>query len=221
MDKIRQYVEEIFEQAPKTNRAFELKEEIIANSNDKYNDLLAQGKTPEEAFKQVVAGIGDMNEFIDVLRAPDGKSEELRQAQQKKTALVVTIAVGLYIFAVILLIILEEALGVDDVISVSSFLGVCAIATCTLIYHFMSRPKYKKADETIVEEFKQWQSETKQSKALHNSIMSIVWILILIVYFVISFAFNSWPVSWIIFLVGLAIDQILRAIFSLKKSNGK
>jgi hypothetical protein len=39
-EKLRKSVEELFENAPKTHRATELKEELLANLTDKYDDLV-------------------------------------------------------------------------------------------------------------------------------------------------------------------------------------
>lgn len=39
-EKLKRYVDDIFENAPKTKKAYELKEEITSNLTDKYNDLV-------------------------------------------------------------------------------------------------------------------------------------------------------------------------------------
>jgi hypothetical protein len=43
-ERLRTYIESLFENAPKTRKAIELKEEILLNLTDKYNDLIAEGK---------------------------------------------------------------------------------------------------------------------------------------------------------------------------------
>lgn len=35
--------------------------------------------------------------------------------------------------------------------------------------------------------------------------------------FIVSFATFAWHVTWIIFLVGAAVDQIIRAVFALSR----
>ncbi len=39
-EKLKIYVDDIFENAPKTKKAYQLKEEITSNLTDKYNDLV-------------------------------------------------------------------------------------------------------------------------------------------------------------------------------------
>ena len=49
-DKLRGYVEALFEDAPKTKQIIEMQEEIIQNTTDRYDDLIREGKTSEAAF---------------------------------------------------------------------------------------------------------------------------------------------------------------------------
>ena len=46
---IRAYVDELFRDAPDTQRAYEMKVELVQNLVDKYNDLVASGKSEEDA----------------------------------------------------------------------------------------------------------------------------------------------------------------------------
>ena len=48
--RIRNYVNEIFKNAPKTPQAEEVKNEILGNTLEKYNELKAEGKDDETAL---------------------------------------------------------------------------------------------------------------------------------------------------------------------------
>ena len=61
----------MFENAPQTNRPRELKEELLANLMDKYNDLISSGKREEEAFNITISGIGDIDELVRELKEKD------------------------------------------------------------------------------------------------------------------------------------------------------
>ena len=63
-DKLREYVEMLFKGAPAAKQITEIKEEIIQNTIDRYDDLVRAGKTPESAFHIAVSGIGDVSELI-------------------------------------------------------------------------------------------------------------------------------------------------------------
>lgn len=43
-DKLRNFIESLFEDAPKNKQTIELKEEMLQNLIDKYNDLVDSGK---------------------------------------------------------------------------------------------------------------------------------------------------------------------------------
>ncbi|MCI8482639.1 MAG: hypothetical protein HFJ27_06335, partial [Clostridia bacterium] len=145
-EKIRKEVNILFENAPNTKRANDLKDEIISNAEDKYEDLLKQGKKEEEALKTVLQEIGDVDELIEELNRNNPIHTEYALEAKKKTGLVVSICVGLYILSVITCVVLEE-LGLPDFVTASGFLAVAGVSTCILIYHFMTKPKYTKYED--------------------------------------------------------------------------
>lgn len=70
-EKLQVKIDGLFENSPKNNRARELKEELMANLIDKYNDLIEKGKEEDEAVSLAVASIGDVDEVIRGLRQND------------------------------------------------------------------------------------------------------------------------------------------------------
>ena len=216
MEKLKKYIEDLFKDYPKTKKTRELKEELLADLSEKYNDLINDGKSEIDAYQEIIASIGDIDEIIETL--PDQKnttiSNDINNEQKKKTALTVSIAVGLYFIALIVVCITDE-MNLPDFISGTAFLGIAGVATCLLIYHFMSLPKYSKIDDTLVEEFKEWKASKDQKKAVKKSISSIIWSFIIIIYFIVSFIFGIWYISWVLFIVGGLIEAIVNLIFQL------
>lgn len=119
--------------------------------------------------------------------------------------------------SVVVVILLTSVLNVDETISACIMLTMDAIATCLIVYHFMSRPKYFKTDDSIVEEFKEWKSVNGKKNAVLKSIRSIVWTIIVVIYLLISFVFGRWDFTWIIFIIGAAIERIIILFFQLKE----
>ncbi|MDD7795845.1 permease prefix domain 1-containing protein [Clostridium sp. 'White wine YQ'] len=216
-EKLRERVEELFQDAPRTNRAYELKEEVLANLIDRYNDLIEQGKSENEAINSAMSGVGDVEELIRGLKQNDVFNYEEMRKERQKSALIISVSVGLYIMSVVVLLICNELLGINDAISVSLMLTIDAVATGLIIYNAMSKPKYIKEDNTMVEEFKEWKSTNRKKNGVMQSIKSIVWTLIVAIYLLISFVFNAWAFSWIIFIVGAAIERIITLSFQLKE----
>lgn len=67
MNKIESYIDKLFENAPKTSEAADLKEEITQNIIDKYDCFLSEGKNEDEAYYSAISTIGDINELIEQL----------------------------------------------------------------------------------------------------------------------------------------------------------
>jgi multidrug efflux pump subunit AcrB len=94
---------------------------------------------------------------------------------------------------------------------------IAAIATSLLVFSAMSRPKYRRSDNTIVEEFKEWKDTNNQNRQLYRSVVSAMWPLIVVIYLILSFVFGSWAYSWIIFLIGVALQHIIKLVFEMRK----
>ncbi|MCL2005263.1 MAG: DUF2807 domain-containing protein [Planctomycetaceae bacterium] len=63
-EKLRNHINILFAAAPKTAKTGEIKEELLTNLNDKYNDLLANGYDSTAAFHIALSGIGDIDELL-------------------------------------------------------------------------------------------------------------------------------------------------------------
>ncbi len=215
-DKLYRYVNNLFEDAPKNKKTYDLKEELLSNLDAKYTDLMSDGYPEDEACNIVISSIGDVDELINRLNSPDEFNSDLIDERKKKSALLVAVAVGLYILSPCFIIIFDILSLNEDLGIIPMFICI-AIATGILIYTGMTSPKYLKKDETLVEEFKEWKAANSENVRIKKSITSAMWITIVAIYLVISFYFNAWPFSWIIFVIGAAIDQIISAAFDLKK----
>ena len=212
--RLQAYLDQIFADAPKTKRAYDLKEELYANLCDKYNDLIGQGKSEEESYESAVRSIGDVGELLSRISDEPYESEESR----KKTALIVAACVGMYIFTLVVMIVLGE-MPVYDFVPGVVFFTLAGIPTCVLIYHFLSRPKYQKKDSTVVEEFKQWSAKTERNEQIFGAVSSVFWLLVVAIYFIFSFALRAWAYSWIIFILAAAVQNILRIVFNVTPQN--
>ena len=209
-------MDSLFEDAPKTKRVVELKEEILQNLIDKYNDLLMEGKSEEAAYNIAVASVGDVSGLLQDLKAVESPvmrqaSEEELDRGRKRNALFISIAVALYILCVIPVMLLEDVGGI-----ILMFV-MAAVATALLIYNSMTKVKYNKTDDTVVEEFREWKADNKAHRQAYNAVSSAVWTLTVALYFIISFTTMAWHITWIIFLIAAAVTSIIKAIFDLRK----
>jgi len=220
-DKLRRYVDSLFEETTPTRKSVELKEEMIQNLNDKYQDLISDGKTNEAAYNIAVAGIGDISELLNELetdRTQQTYRKEEIETYSKKSALLTAIAVMMYILSPLSLIILSYTnIFNSDVIGLPIFFVMVAGATGLLIYNNMTRPKYEEQKGSIVEDFREWQSDGKERKQMRKAISSALWSITVLVYLVISFWTFQWHITWIIFIISGVLESLINVMFQIKK----
>jgi len=219
-DRIRRHVDELFYETTPTRKAVELKEEMIQNLSDKYRDLIGEGKTEEAAYNITIAGIGDISTLLAELEKDMTNMEFTQEMQdaRRKSALLTAVAVMMYILAALPLIILT-IFGVNMAVPMGllALFIMVAGATGLLIYNSMTKPTYN--SETMVEEFREWQTEDRDRRGLRKAISSALWSIILAVYFIVSFMTGAWFITWIIFIIGAALESLMNIFFNLKKGS--
>ena len=222
--KIRQYMDELFHEVPVNRQSVEVKEEILQNITDKYHDLLKEGKSEEAAYNIAIASIGDLTELLESLKGTDTPEENSIIFQynewKKHSALRVSIAVALYIFSVIPPIIVDMA-GVNENIGAIGLCVIAAIATAILVYNYSSKPitpsDTQNVNNSMADNLKsQQESKSIQRKAMKD-ITKAIWAVTLVLYFVISFSTMAWHITWVLFLMAVALRYVISAIFTLRE----
>lgn len=223
---IRAYVDDLFQNAPRTQKAYELKVELTQNLIDKYRALIEEGKSAEDAYNLTVMSIGDVRELFDGLEDGPVPSQPVYIPPAdgvKRHAAVTSIAVMLYILSVVPLIVLSTILP-DDIGGtlglVLMFLMIAA-ATGLLIYNHATKPKKQPPAGTVVADFRQWQTQNNSNRQLLKAIRSAYWPLVLALYFLLSFGTGRWSITWIIFLIAPAVDGIIKSVLTLNDPNSK
>lgn len=217
---IRAYVDELFRDAPNTQRAYEMKVELVQNLLDKYNDLVACGKSEEDAYNITIYGIGDISELLEEMRrqetaqAGGGASGNTYYTAigyfRRRSAALVAVAVGLYIFSVIpvvLLGVLSEETQNEYLAAFGGaiMLAIAAVATGLLIWNSLTQPKRDDPPEIVIDRY----NRTRGGSAWLKAVESGFWLLVVAVYFLVSFLTRRWDITWIIFIVAPAVSAIL------------
>lgn len=214
--KIHTYIEQAFEDAPSTKKTLELKEELISNMVEKYRDRVSQGMSEDEAYKAVVSGLGNIDELVDGVR--DRQPLVMPTAKERnKNALIASIAIGLYILSPVTVIFFSVT-GNNWLIGITLMFLLVAVATAMLVYNGVSKPRYIREEETMVEEFKEWHSGKNRNKKLRDSLNAAYWTLVVAAYLIWSFQSGSWGISWILFIVAAAVYNILNAVFEIRRT---
>lgn len=189
--------------------AEDIQQEIMQNTLDRYDDMIAQGKTPEAAYRLAISGIGDINEILNTIPCQDSSdyAAPIPASEENSPASIIirAIAIGLYILSPIPLFVLSE-LNLST-LGLCSTLGVVAVATVLIILG------KKKEPATPRKSTPNSQPESELSK----SINSLIWAIGLAIYFIISFATQAWFITWVIFPMIAAVQGIVKACLDLKE----
>lgn len=139
--KIRQHVDDLFKSVEANASVIELKEEIIANSTEKYDDLIAAGMDEEAAYAKVISGIGNVSELL----GNEAVSSIEVDASRKKSAIFISSGVGLYILGIIPPIISDGLIsyGAENIFNALMF-AIWAAATFMVVFGASIRLKGEK-----------------------------------------------------------------------------
>jgi len=222
-DKIRRHVDDLFYDTAPTRKSVELKEEMIQNLSDKYHDLIKEGKTEEASYNITIAGIGDISALLAELEK-DMENKEITtyetEAARQKSAALTAIAVMMYILCVLPIVIMSMAnFRYASEIGVPVMFLMIAGATGLLIYNSMTKPKYHSSSDTMVEEFREWQSDDKDRKALRKAISSALWSITVALYIIISFMTGAWFITWVIFIIAGAVESLINVFTTARRGN--
>ena len=213
-EKLREYIDNVFNDVPQTLAATEIKEEFYQNLIDKYNDLIGEGKSETAAYNIAVASIGDVSQLVAELKGTHDQyaviSERNRQMSRNRS-IVTAIAVALYILCPVPIIVFEIKPGI------TLFFLMIAAATGMLIFNNVNKVRAGNQHDTVVNEFNEWRDLNQQNVNIYKSVSSAVWSLGLVVYFLVSFLTGAWHLTWLIFLIIGAVNGIIKALFDLQK----
>ena len=189
-EKLAQYVTLLFEGAGSCE---DIKQEILQNTLDRYDDLIAEGKSPESAYRLAISGIGDVNEILG--RTP--QEAEIQSVPEKDDdnptkKLLRAAAIFLYIISPIPLFILSEFAGLD-VLGLCGTIAIVAFATVLMVLGGKKDKKEKNEQVTALAE------PLTPEQELNKSVNTMIWAIGLALYFILSFATGAWHVTWVIF----------------------
>lgn len=144
----------------------------------------------------------------DNINVKNGESENkvlTKEEVRRKSAEVVSTSIFIYILAVAILIVAIPVLKVNPIVATAIFLCMIAWATARIVKHYMSIPKFEKS------------KEEKRQVQIIKQINSIVGIICVIIYFLVSFITMAWYITWVIFIIDGLICEIVKLFFMLNE----
>lgn len=238
-EKIKNHIEMLFEKAPKTRKALELKEELLANSEERYQDLIANGISQEDAIKNVISSIGNVSELFQGLEDLAPEQNIVYYERAKRAAVLKTVAIGIYLLGAVVFVffILVNRMTYSPFGFTANLTGIYMgghfdyvmfgfilmividiIPTCMLVYISSMYPKNRNQGITVVEEFKEWNSSNRKNRSIKGAVSAVLWAVTVMFYFAVSFTTYDWNITWIIFLIALSLQTVIELVFRLKES---
>ena len=217
--KIENYVDVLFMDVPRNKQSIELKEELLSNMSDRFDDYIQEGKSENQAYSLVISNLGDIDEMLaDVM--PTEAFVEQSDYYTKRNARNVAIAVVMYIVGAAFLIGLGgygETMGNSDAYAITGLiilLVISAVATGIIIYSFMSTPsQYKKI---TVDRNQNIPNLSNKNNRMLKNILSTYWIMITFIYLTVSFLTKRWDITWIIWILAAVLESIIKIIYEMK-----
>ena len=208
-EQLIQYVNLLFAGAADCE---DVKQEILQNTLDRFDDLVSQGKSPEAAYRLAISGIGDINEILasepkeltnyDAYYSQKARDKDSVDNKNKRA-----VAIGMYICCPLPVIALSN-LG-------NGGLGVCLmllmIAAATALLIMTSKNDDDEAEEKAI-------MKTGPQQELKNSINKFLGAISLAVYLIVSFTTGAWHITWLIFPIEGCIKGLINAIIDLRES---
>ncbi len=200
-EQLEQYVSLLFAGTPDSE---DMKQEILQNTLDRYDDLIDQGKSPEAAYRLAISGIGDINELMGASSPAPAETENVdyrgRPLPSAKKKTMQAVAIGMYICCVVPVI----ALGNVG----EGILGVCLmfllIAAATVLM-VLSADKSEEKKESVVLD------------PVRKSVQNILSTVALVLFLGLSFVTQAWHITWLVFPIAGAIKGLIFAILDLKE----
>ena len=200
-EQLIRYVELLFAGA---ENAGDIQQEILQNTLDRYDDLIAQGKTPEAAYRLAISGIGDINEILgNTDTAAPKNTGAVPQAAQKSVAnakwqpLLRVLSIVCYILCPLPLFLIQDEVGLC-LLLVMVALGVAL--------GMLARPGKGNSE-----------SETtgKEVSAPRQAVQSLIGITGLAFYLAVSFATRAWWLTWLVFPLTGCVSGLVMAVWDL------
>lgn len=218
-NKLICYVNSIFEGIPNTPEVQELREEILQNTLDRYDEECARGVSETVSYNVAVMSIGDTDELLAAYRKPKKEKKSSRRV-------CVAIAIALYILCVVPPAVADE-MGWPEALGVSlMFLMIAAATALIILSGGREKPAAPKASAPQgvpvqpaaqpVQAASAQEERSSAVKILRGVLTPLYWLAAVGLFLAAGFA-GYWYVAWVIFIAAGAVGDVITGIVYMAK----
>ena len=218
-NKLICYVNSIFEGIPNTPEVQELREEILQNTLDRYDEECTRGVSETVAYNVAVMSIGDTDELLAAYRKPKKEKKSSRRV-------CVAIAIALYILCVVPPAVADE-MGWPEALGVSlMFLMIAAATALIILSGGREKPAAPKASAPQgvpvqpaaqpVQAASAQEERSSAVKILRGVLTPLYWLAAVGLFLAAGFA-GYWYVAWVIFIAAGAVGDFITGIVYMAK----
>ena len=190
MNAIRSYLDNMFRNLPNTEAVRKAKAELLEMMEDKYEELISEGKSENEAVGIVISEFGNLDELAESLGISEAVTENPDEAKpmlsfdrvkeylamHNQRSVLMPLAVALCIFSVAFNI-LADALGIADALGVSGMFLAIGAAVALFIFSGIKKKEfaevYRKECSLSIESAEYVRAERKSFKTSYGLMSSI------------------------------------------------
>ena len=157
MNAIRNYLDNMFRNLPNTEEVRRAKSELLEMMEDKYEELIKEGKTENEAVGIVISEFGNLDELADSLGISEAVAENPDEnkpmlsldrvkeylSMMSQHSMLVPLAIGLCIFSVAFNILADAIPGCPEFVGVLLMFLSLGVAVGLFIYEGIRKNEYK------------------------------------------------------------------------------
>ena len=228
-EKITQHFNKVFAGAPRTRNALDLKQEMVQSALDKYDDMVADGYSQEDAYQNVIESIGDVTELFNMVE--EERVFLLPEKDRQRRALLISFAVGLYLLAAAALFFFSSIneipgfLHIDyNAFAIVPTILLCIPPTMMIVYALNRYPKYtrleKAAKAGLLVQCKNPEGYSGREKLFIKYVQSIIWTIAVLLFIITTFTTGRIEITWVIFLIAACVQKIVGLGIELKAEEG-
>lgn len=161
--------------------------------------------TPDELLHD---GGSDEADELKIQKDAARAEELLEKSVAKKKLIGILSGIMLYVLGIVFIMVAIPAFGFNPVIATGIFLIMLAFATLMIIYSVLMYRKKRDKKKKL----------TKEAQ-LYKSIDSILGLITLTAYLLISFMTMAWHITWIMWIIYALVSQIVKLIIMLATGN--